>query len=343
MNKHTPCRRTGFSIPEMLAVVAIAVIVLSMLMPSLIQSRRTANQVICANNLHQLNLTYRALRSDIGAKPLQHAYGWQGRLLPYMHNSTAMTLCPNDDDGSTAGGSAATSVYLEVWRGDVDTGRHLYDMDMEVGPWTRRVDKATTDSEIDVLWAGKGGVGDTIKGYRDALPEGDSYLLCFEDLRPNGGDQDFEDVIIQLAEEPTGVVLTFVTEGAGYNFNLKDRSGLVIWHDMDRNGETRPGATTHVDGSPSSYGMNTALPLLQQSGSNAIFMLDYERSVAEAGLNGLDPWNEWLNELGVPRFARHFGRANVAFMDGHVELKDTADIDPKIQQYREDLWNPTSR
>lgn len=46
--------RSGFSIPEMLAVIAIIVIIISMLLPSLEAAREEGRMVVCMSNLSQL-------------------------------------------------------------------------------------------------------------------------------------------------------------------------------------------------------------------------------------------------------------------------------------------------
>ncbi len=51
--------RRAFTVPEMLAVVAIIVIVLSILLPSMAGARETSKTAQCANNLHQLGLALR--------------------------------------------------------------------------------------------------------------------------------------------------------------------------------------------------------------------------------------------------------------------------------------------
>lgn len=46
-------RREGFTLPEMLAVIAIVVIIISLLLPSLSRSKETAKIVICRSNMRQ--------------------------------------------------------------------------------------------------------------------------------------------------------------------------------------------------------------------------------------------------------------------------------------------------
>ena len=47
--------RSGFTVPEILAVIAIIVIILSMLMPTLARARETARKVVCLSQLTQLS------------------------------------------------------------------------------------------------------------------------------------------------------------------------------------------------------------------------------------------------------------------------------------------------
>jgi prepilin-type N-terminal cleavage/methylation domain-containing protein/prepilin-type processing-associated H-X9-DG protein len=57
-------QRRGFSVPEMLAVIAIIVIILSLLMPTLRTAREHARGAICASNLHQLGIAVRVYAND---------------------------------------------------------------------------------------------------------------------------------------------------------------------------------------------------------------------------------------------------------------------------------------
>lgn len=66
---HMSTRRRGFTLPEMLAVVAIVVIILSLLLPSIRRAREIARRAVCSSNLHQLNLAARNYRTDNGDFP----------------------------------------------------------------------------------------------------------------------------------------------------------------------------------------------------------------------------------------------------------------------------------
>ncbi len=61
--------RRGFTVPEMLAVAAIVVIIISLLLPSLSRAREMGRRAVCSSNLHQLNLAARNYRSDAADFP----------------------------------------------------------------------------------------------------------------------------------------------------------------------------------------------------------------------------------------------------------------------------------
>lgn len=340
---HPPIARRAFTIPEVLAVVAIAIIMLALLMPALNKSKRSANIALCGNNMKNIHQGFKNAETDrkMGSGKETRAFGWQGRLLPYMQHQSKIFICPEDDEIGTGGGDRGMGdIYLAVYN-SYPNG-YLYNMEFVVGPFTRRIDKTTPDAEIESTWYRNAG---QMKGYRDSLPE-NGYILGFEDLRPDGGDLDFEDVIFQVEEKPEGVEITFLYDGAGYKFDLVSRTEGVVWKELDNSGQTTPGTSAIVDTAPASYGMNVSIGQIvkYQSGGH-IFMLDYERSTADGGAGQIDPWSDWAKEdrPGVPKFARHYDRANVFFYDGHMETLDPALFDPKFAEYRRDYWIPEPR
>jgi len=331
----------GFTVPEVLAVVAVITIILSILLPSLSKSKLAATDAICKNNLHQLHIAYTNRNVDVKqrSKGVLAAYGWQAGLLPYLGNDNEVYFCTDEAESVSNTNNSANDVYLKVFN-NYPSG-YLYDMSMVAGPLCRQIDKTTSDGQIDSLWSAYPSIATTIKNYRGQLPDENSYLLCFEDLRPDGGDKDYEDVIFMVTEEPDGVTIKFLYDGAGYKFDLVSRDGTVVWANMDNGGTTKPGATVKIDGSPTSYGMTDQVQKRFYGGKNVIFMLDYSRTVANcAGTSGFDPWNDWLRPDGIEKFARHWNKANVMFFDGGVRLLDPVTIKPTIAQNRIDYWIP---
>jgi len=379
-------RRLAFTVPEVLAVVAVIAIILSIILPALGRSKEAAHAARCASNLHQLHIAYHSQKTEAKARitTTLNAYTWQGQLRPYLSDGSAL-FCPMQGVGSgnaasnsgTAGTAvsapgnpgappdAASQLYLKVFSGNT----YLYDMAMEEGPLCRRVDKQMTDAQIDALWVGHPNAlaaRGPIKNYRNNLPGNVySYLLCFEDIRPNGGDRDYEDVVFQIDEVDDGIRISYLYDGAGYWFEMWKRDGTLVWPHMDTNGQTKPGTAGTYTGAPgqagapdahtpgtgassiipgglTSYGMSLAANLLTRGGGkNVILLLDYTRHTAQCtSTTGLDPWTDWLKPNGIPNFARHYEKANVLYTDGGVRLLDPASIDPKISQYRTDHWVP---
>lgn len=340
----SPSRR-GFSIPEMLAAIAIIVILLSILLPRLLKSRDFAQTAVCQTRLHNLHVAYMKRQVDVkGKEKAAMSPGtWQGALSPYVNGVSEVMRCPVADVG--AGTNLATSVYLKVF--NAYPNGYLYDMAMEPGPLCRQVDKNTTDAQIDQLWSAYPGIAGTIKSHRNSLPTNPySYLLCFEDLRPDGGDKDYEDVIFKITETPTGAEITYLYDGAGYQFDLVSQDGTVIAYQLDAGGQTKVGTVIPVAPGVATYGMNNAISEKSATGKQSkdiIFMMDYTRTVCKGGWGsaGWDPWNDWISDInGLPRFARHHGQANVIFYSGAAKLMDPALFDPKIAQYRTDFWIP---
>ncbi len=63
----------GFTVPEILAVIAIIVIVISLLLPGLGKSREVVHKTICASNLHQQGLSMVAYTVNTKHYPATHA------------------------------------------------------------------------------------------------------------------------------------------------------------------------------------------------------------------------------------------------------------------------------
>ncbi len=95
-------RRPGFTLIEVLIVIAIVSVLATILFPALVAARRTAHRVSCLNNLRQLHVAFTLYADDHdGACPSDgNTFLWMGRnwrplLEPYLQNRKAF-WCPLD-------------------------------------------------------------------------------------------------------------------------------------------------------------------------------------------------------------------------------------------------------
>jgi prepilin-type N-terminal cleavage/methylation domain-containing protein/prepilin-type processing-associated H-X9-DG protein len=94
--------RTGFSLVELLVVIAVIGVLVALLLPAVQHVRETARRASCSSNLHQIGLalvnydsTHRTFPSGyVGFWSVKHqldlgpGWGWAAMLLPFMEEST---------------------------------------------------------------------------------------------------------------------------------------------------------------------------------------------------------------------------------------------------------------
>lgn len=94
----------GFSIPEMLAVIALIVIIISILLPALSGARSASFDVKCSSRLHQLIVATRTFSVDDGGRlpamqrVVQGAeFSWRGLMYEYTSKTPDVFDCPADE------------------------------------------------------------------------------------------------------------------------------------------------------------------------------------------------------------------------------------------------------
>jgi prepilin-type N-terminal cleavage/methylation domain-containing protein/prepilin-type processing-associated H-X9-DG protein len=300
--------RAGFTLVELLVVVAIIGILIALLLPAVQSARESARKSSCQNNLHQLGVAYHNLRSVYPTKKnVISAFGWVSALLVYAEDNGPIYLCPDDEEPAVGG---ITSVTVTV---NPDNPTHKDHHDIPLDP------NHSHCRNSDYVM-GKYGLNSPVG----------SYGLEFEDILVNS-DWDFDD--LRVLVEPQGnrkCKCTAVERNAGYSFALRGPNGQYLVNPF------HPRASAVADCFQTSYGMNNMAGefIPGRGDGRKILCLEYEKTVAHvAGPNARDVWAE----LVAPR---HFRTLNVLFVDGHCDTRVPEEIDPRIRAIHDELWWP---
>jgi len=296
-------RTAGFSIPEVLAVVAVIVIILSILLPSLGQGREAAWRAHCASNQHQVHIAMKnANKMTTSYSRLPNPGGWVGFV--WDQGAAEALVCPK--------GKAMKSEGLE----------EVYSVQVSGG--------LTTYSWLKDIKAGNlSGDGQLCRIYQGAYTGtfGESGKTWIEDvwgqkLKENemgvGYDND-GGYVVQYGEHTTIHSLNAPGDaGIGSNHWVCKGIGGAGWKGEVIMQLTGGAYVDKVDPAvqigSSHYGMNTRVSD-QKHRPGQILLMDYERTIIRMGAVG-----SFADDFDKLFAKRHYLQANVLFVDGSVQL-----------------------
>jgi prepilin-type N-terminal cleavage/methylation domain-containing protein len=351
--------RAGFTLPEMLTVIAIVMVVIAMLLPALGESKQAAYDAICKNNLHQIMITMSGFRANNhgGASVLPSPYGWQ----TYVESTgAALSMrCPMDGrEEDKAGGEvngSSTINYLPTPPPDVRFNTPEVESNTQIFVFRERESFPLPKAiKIDIDRPGFYDQFTRIPG--TTIPAGtrvDSFFAHFDSVGRQGvtssgtitvGGQIIglivNDGTLNTTDTIVGAEGTTYSTGQGAR-GFENRAEQVTLTDdlktveINRFKISFPGEEMRiitVPGGFSSYGMNNQVPQRKWArGSQALFV-EYDKSIVDVdGLNGNnDDFDYWLAK-------RHYKKSNVMRGDGSQSLMTQEELDP-TNANADEIW-----
>ncbi|MBA4065902.1 MAG: hypothetical protein C0501_19720 [Isosphaera sp.] len=318
---HRP--RSGFTLVELLVVVAIIAVLVGLLLPAVQKARQAAIRTHCSNNLHNIGIAYHNQRSVITA-PFR-TDSWISELSPYLEDVNKMYKCRMDlrqPAEILTGG-----MFVRIFRTNgtpvlfSDYGNTNVIRIERAGARCREVtpERLSAVHRLPPL-TGEG-----------------AYYVEFEITHPTSNN-DWNDLVLAVEPQPNGS--NRITYHLGDNGGT-DNFGDYRYDVLDAN--LNPVATnflhlnqTFALDASASYGINSQAHKVRFNNGNKVLILEYQNTIA----NVVPPTAGGLARWSADVAPRHFDLLHVLFFDGRVELRTKESVDPNVVQIAEDLWIP---
>jgi Tfp pilus assembly protein PilE len=392
----------AFSLAELLIVIAVLAILAAMLMPALWKVWAMVGHHQCTRNLAHLHQAIGMRRAEAAESPLADvkARSWPSQILPYLEYDRSFLICPVSAAGgaeivdtdeppepggtfSPSGGDTGLDEDDEEYIPDHYTeltelvelclGGHTY-VPLAEGPWVVKLSEAQVQAAQSRGYLRGDGMSN-LQGAMDttyrAGSDPSTYWLCFEDVRPSGGDKDFNDTMIRVHDNQNGTYELTLSGHTGGAHSLVSRpdhqpimalprgsyyQGVTVTVGVEEvdpetgrewGGESDPWAWRGDDPDApdttrlvvaTNYGMPGDTKYLTAR-PGAIALLDYARYVAHCDDVWSDPEVDPDHD-GVPRFARHDAQIHVLLTDGSVRPMWPHEINPAYPDAYRQYWAP---
>ena len=365
--------RDGFTLVELLIVLAVIGVVATLAIPSYLRTVELARRAVCQSNLRGLGSGYQVcLMQEPGRKEAfnpfwPRIYGtemggqavepsdllgpenWASVLTSRLRLGPNVFNCPSADANDEFG--SMPDLRLRIWGDSWQDSHSEFEIYVtgafphwDYGP-ASELSKQPGIWKFGELPAGglpeSGNNVGLLPRYTPG-PDPNVNYYVFDTGRwgeeyyaAGKADTDYNDIVLKVTETDTQVIIEAfqLDSWAGYNYNLVDADSGEVYGDRDNTIARGDNGPFAFSYTPVSYGMNSQADLLP-SGADKILILDYRSDVCNVGAQtGQDAG--W-GKLKAPR---HLGKCNAVLGNGAVRSMDPDEIDPDAsQQNYQDHW-----